>query len=509
MKYATQQMKHALLAGLVIFSVLYLQQSASAQIANFKDPAPPTVKTLKAVPVPKAVDYEPVTFHAAPKPLPEGAVTHDWVGFLGPTNNGVSTETKLLKKFPKGGPKKVWELTRGEGYASPGIQGDYLVYPHRVGDEVVVDCLHPRTGKKYWDFKYPTDYSDRYGYGDGPRATPVIHKGLVYIYTAKGELYCLKLQTGQVFWSRKLLAELKVPQDFFGSAQTPLLEGDNLIMNVGAPGGPCVVAVHRLTGKIVWATGDKWGPSYASPIPGTIHGKRRVFVFAGGDSDPPTGGLMSIDPANGAIDFEFPFRSKTYESVNASCPVVVGNSVFISATYKTGSAFLAIQEDFSQKPIWQIPDDQSNRRRNGLGLHWNTAIYDNGYFYAFDGRNEPDASLACVDAKTGKVVWREEPEWDETFKINGMERTFTLSTLRGTLMKVDGRYLALGEFGHLLWLDLTPQGYKEVDRATLFVAQQTWALPVLSHGLLYVCQNTRDILRRTPRKLICYDLRGE
>ncbi|MBM79358.1 MAG: hypothetical protein CMJ78_02035 [Planctomycetaceae bacterium] len=500
------------LAGCFAFAICFVvacEQVALAQIKDFKDPAPPTVATLREVETPKAVDYEPVKFHSAPKPLAEGAVTHDWVNFLGPTHNSVSTETKLLKKFPAGGPKIVWELTRGDGYSSPGIQGDYLVYPHRVGNETIVECLHPRTGKKYWEFKFPTDYSDRYGYGSGPRASPVIHDGRVYIYSAKGELFCLKLTTGQVYWQRKLLEELQVPQDFFGSAQTPLLEGDLLIMNVGARGGPCVVAVHRLTGKIVWATGDKWGPSYASATPSDIHGKRRVFVFAGGDSDPPTGGLMSIDPASGAVDFEFPFRSKSYESVNASCPVVIGNSVFISATYKTGSAFLAIKDDFSYDPIWQIPDDQNNRRRNGLGLHWNTAVYDKGYFYAFDGRNEPDASIACVDAKTGKVVWREEPEWDETVTINGMERTFTLSTLRGTLLKVDGNYLALGEYGHLLWLDLTPQGYKQIDRATLFLAQQSWAVPVLSHGLLYVTQNQREMVKRTPRKLYCYDLRGK
>ena len=43
-----------------------------------------------------------VTFHAAPKPLPAGAVTSDWMSFLGPTHNMFSPETKLLKEFPPG-----------------------------------------------------------------------------------------------------------------------------------------------------------------------------------------------------------------------------------------------------------------------------------------------------------------------------------------------------------------------------------------------------------------------
>ena len=37
-----------------------------------------------------------------PKPLPAGAVTHDWKSFLGPTHNAMSTETKLLRAPGRG-----------------------------------------------------------------------------------------------------------------------------------------------------------------------------------------------------------------------------------------------------------------------------------------------------------------------------------------------------------------------------------------------------------------------
>jgi hypothetical protein len=73
---------------------------------------------------------------------------------------------------------------------------------------------------------------------------------------------------------------------------------------------------------------------------------------------------------------------------------------------------------------------------------------------------------------------------------------------------VDGQFLCLGELGHLLWMDLTPQGFKEVARTWLFAARESWALPVLSRGLLYVVQNTRDILHGTGPRLLCYDLRS-
>jgi outer membrane protein assembly factor BamB len=432
-----------------------------------------------------------------PKPLAKDAVTSDWPSFLGPSHNGVSPETKLSRKFP---PPLLWEFPKGASYTSPAVVGERLVFQHRVGDEEVVECFHSETGAARWRFRYATAFEDRYGYNNGPRSSPVIDSEKAYTLGAEGKLHCFELASGKVIWKRDLRSEYKVPQDFFGTAATPLVEGQLLILNVGAPGGPCVVGFDKATGREVWRSGKEWGPSYASAVPAVIHGKRRVLVFAGGESSPPSGGLMSIDPSNGRLDFSFPWRSRTVESVNASCPVVFDNKVFISASYRTGAALLEIRPDFTHKVLWTTQE---------FALHFNTAIYRDGYLYGFDGRNEPDASLACVDAATGKVVWRETPEWMETVEMRGRPPQNTVTgTYRGSLMHVDGSFLCLGEMGHLLWLDLSPKGYKEVSRTWLFAARESWALPVLSHGLLYVVQNTRDLIRGTTPRLFCYDLRA-
>ena len=474
-------------------------KSAQAAEKQFKDPAPPEVNDLKPIAAAAPAEHPAVTVHRQPKPLPAGAVTHDWKSFLGPTHNAVSTETKLAKSWPASGPPLVWEMERGSGYSSPAISDGKLIYLHRVGDEEIVECLDPETGKRFWRFAYPTKYGDRYGYNDGPRAAPVIADGRVYTYGAQGKLHCLKLDTGQVYWKRDLPAEFEVRQDFFGISSSPLIEGDLLIVTVGAPGGPTVAAFDRNTGRMVWGAGTEWGPGYASPVPATIHGKQRIFVFAGAESRPPTGGLIALDPADGSIDFTFPWRSRSFESVNASSPVVVGNRVFVSATYRTGSALLDIAPDFTHSVAWTTKE---------VGLHWNTAVHKDGYLYAYDGRNEPDASIVCIELKTGKVVWREVPEWNESVEYRGSQRTLNASTLRGSLLWADGGFIALGELGHLLRLELTPKGYKEVARSWLFNARQTWGLPVLSRGLLYISQNERSLFDRKPPRLLCYDLRA-
>jgi len=82
-----------------------------------------------------------------------------------------------------------------------------------------------------------------------------------------------------------------------------------------------------------------------------------------------------------------------------------------------------------------------------------------------------------------------------------------MSVYRGTLIAADGDFLCLGEHGHLLWLTLTPEGSRVRARSWLFAAHETWTPPVVSHGLLYVCQNTRDFVSGEKPRLICYDLR--
>ena len=215
--------------------------------------------------------------HQKPKPLAKDAVTHDWTAFLGPSHNAVSTETRLTRKLP---PPLLWEFARGTGYASPAIAVERLVFLHRRANEEIVECLHSETGTSHWQFRYRTAFEDRYGYNNGPRSSPVIDGERVYTVGAEGTLHCLDLASGKLVWKRDLRVDYKVPQDFFGTASTPLVEGGLLIVNVGAPGGPSVAAFDKATGREAWRAGAEWGPSYASPVPAVMHGKRRVFVFA-------------------------------------------------------------------------------------------------------------------------------------------------------------------------------------------------------------------------------------
>jgi outer membrane protein assembly factor BamB len=448
--------------------------------------------------------HKELTFHQAPKALHKGAATGDWSCFWGPEHRPISAETHLQSDLTK--LKPVWEVEKGNGYSAPAILGDRLILFHRVGDEEVVECLGRETGQRSWRFAYATQYVDRYGYTNGPRCAPVIDKesSLVFTCGAEGKLHAIDLATGQPAWKADLLKDFSLEQNFFGVGSTPLVENGLLIVNVGAKSA-CVVAMDARTGNVRWrapAPAD-WGPSYASPIPATVHGLRRVFVFAGGESRPATGGLLCIDPKTGAVDFSFPWRGRRYESVNASSPLVFDNDkVFLSECYGKGGLCLQLSREGEMliaKPLWESEK---------LGTHFTTALPKDSHLYACDGHGPNNCPLVCIDAATGEEKWRTEPDLSETITHNGQQRRMQLNTDRCHLLQADGKTLCLTEWGHLLWLDLSPAGCKVTSRTWLFAAQETWTPPALSRGLLYICQNQPDKLNNKPQRLICYDLRA-
>ena len=63
--------------------------------------------------------------------------------------------------------------------------------------------------------------------------------------------------------------------------------------------------------------------------------------------------------------------------------------------------------------------------------------------------------------------------------------------------------------GSYAYLAHGDQGLEIIDRAWLFAAEESWTPPVISRGLLYVMQNKEGLLDKGPKRLLCFDLRGE
>jgi glucose dehydrogenase len=222
------------------------------------------------------------------------------------------------------------------------------------------------------------------------------------------------------------------------------------------------VAFDAATGKVLWtATSDEAG--YSAPVVATIGGARHALFWT-------RAGLVDIDPATGKVRFEFPWRSRSHASVNAAAPLVVGDLVFLSASYGTGAALLQIS-GATVKQLWAFDDALSN--------HYATSVYRDGYVYGYHGRQEMGQSLRAIELKTGKVQW--------DFDHFGA----------GTVTLAGDKLLLMRENGELIVAPATPKQFRPLSRAQLLPATVR-SYPALANGKLYV---------RNERTLACFDLR--
>ena len=373
---------------------------------------PPPVAVAGAAETGDAGEFSQLTSASGCRPTCQaGRDGSDWPSFLGLRRDSTSLETGILTDWPVEGPRLVWHVEMGEGYATCSISRGRCLLFDRVEDQARLRCVHSETGQALWSFSYPTNYEDLYGYDGGPRCVPVVDGNRVYVFGAEGELHCVRLADGQLLWKLDTARRFGVVQNFFGVGSTPVIDGDLLLVMVGGsppssqrvppgqldrvqPNHSVIVAVNKQTGDVVYQVGDDLA-SYASIVTAERGGRRWAFAFA-------RGGLLAIDPARGTQDFYFPWRARKLESVNASTPVIVGSEVFLSETYGPGSCVLQWREGRG-KVIWQDRDD---RREKAMQAHWNTPVYRDGFLYGSSGRHQNDAQLRCVAWHNGRVQWR-------------------------------------------------------------------------------------------------------
>jgi outer membrane protein assembly factor BamB len=386
----------------------------------------------------------------------------DWPQFLGPERNGSYSGPAISGSWPEGGPTKLWEKKIGEGFAGPAVVGNRLILFHRVGNREVLEALDVSGGAPLWRYDYRTAYRDDFGFDEGPRSVPVVADSVVYTFGAEGVLSAVALDTGKPLWSVATAERFKVQKNFFGAAGSPLVMDGRVLLNPGgAEGG--LAAVDAKSGSVLWtATNDE--TSYSSPTEATLGGEKLALFYT-------RGGLALVDPAKGAVRHQFPWRSRSRASVNAASPLVVGDVIFLSASYGTGAAALRFGPSGLTK-LWSSDE--------ALSSHYATAVHRERVLYGFHGRQEYGQSFRAVELLTGKVLWSEE------------------GFGAGTVTLAGNKLVILRESGELVLAEASPGGFRVLSRARL-VKGTVRAYPALANGVLYL---------RNETTLAAFDLRA-
>jgi outer membrane protein assembly factor BamB len=394
-----------------------------------------------------------------------GVAADDWPQLLGPTRNGVYSGPPLAQTWPASGPRVVWRKQVGAGFAGPAVAGGKLILFHRVANQEVIDALDAKTGAQLWRHAYATTYRDDFGFDEGPRSVPVVANGKVYTFGAEGRLTALDLATGKQIWTEDTMRRFSVRKGYFGAAGSPLVEDGRVIANIGGKDAG-IVAFNADTGAVLW-TATNHEASYSSPVGASFGGQRRAVFFT-------RAGLVGLEPATGRVVFQRPWRSRSAASVNAASPLVVGDVIFVSATYETGAVALRVKGS-ELVELWSSDDVLSN--------HYATSVYHNGFLYGFHGRQEFNPSFRAVELTTGTVKWSV-----DQFHAGSV-------TLAGD------RLLIMREGGELVMAAATPEAFRPIARAQI-LPRTVRSLPALADGLLYVRNN--DTGNDT---LVCLDLR--
>lgn len=400
-------------------------------------------------------------------------VADDWPQWGGPNRDIVWRESGIVKKFDTTGLlPRVWSTPIGEGYSGPAVADGRVYITDRNQRERTerVLCLDAASGDEIWKLEYPARYT--ISYPAGPRATPVVHDGLVYAVGAVGHLFCIEAKSGELVWEKQFQRDYGTSLPVWGMAASPLIDGDQLITLVGGPDA-LVVSFDRRTGRELWRAIDDPAVGYCPPVIHEFGGRRQLIVWH-------PSAITSLDPASGEKIWDYPFKVRSGLSI--PMPRKIGDRLFVTSFYN-GPVMLQVGRD-SAELVWK---GNSNSERDTDKLHsiMPTPVVTEQNIFGVCSYGQ----LRCLDTRTGARQW-------ETLDATGSGRWWN-----AFLIPHEDRFFLHNEQGDLIIARLSREGYEEISRAKLVEPTRRvqrrltiWSHPAFAMKSVFA-RNDREIVR--------------
>lgn len=370
----------------------------------------------------------------------------DWGQWRGPARDGKVPAAVVPKQWPAS-VTRGWAVEIGEGYSSPVVAGGRAFIHSRHDPDEIVTAVELATGKVIWQQKYQSEFKkNQYAtqMAKGPNSTPLVSGSRVYTLGVTGILTAWNVADGRVIWRNDYSASIDTSKLFCGTAMSPMLEGDALIVHVGSDvHGGRVLALDPGTGKERWSSKGA-GPGYASPLAVTIDGVRQIITMTNSS-------VIGIDATNGTPLWSIPFPDEWHE--NIATPIWTGRSLIVSGTRQGTHAYALARASGTWRPkqIW---------RNAELTMYTTSPVFAEGVIYAMS--NKRRGHFVALDAETGTVKWA----------TQGRDGN------HASILQTSQHVLFLNDAGVLIVAERTPDGFKELKRYELGKSA-TWTLPVL------------------------------
>ena len=402
------------------------------------------------------------------------AQSRDWPQWRGPDRNGISTETGLLKNWPKDGPKLLWQLKEiGSGYSTPAVVDDRLYLLSNSLAVVVgllrVQALSAQDGKRIW--------STRLGNVGNPkqqpkfpaaRSTPTVDGKLLYALGSDGDLACVETATGKTRWQKNLRKDFGGKPGDWAYSESPLIDGETLVCT---PGGSeaTIVALNKNTGEVIWKCAVPGGDdaAYTSPAALQAAGSRQYVQVL-------KKGIVVVDAKTGKFLWRYDKTTSRY-GANIPSPVTEGNEIY-TAGAGTGGALIRLKAEQGSIQPEQVYFSPKLPTAIGGEVKLGDLVY-----------GTTGESLVCFGFSSGDIKWQDR------------------AVGAASLCYADGRLYLHGENGQVALVEPASDGYHEKGRFTppdspkrLNDMERAWAYPVVANGKLFL---------RDQGVLWCYDVK--
>jgi len=394
------------------------------------------------------------------------ATTAEWPCFHGPRRDNRSAETGLLKKWPEGGPRRLWTATGlGKGYSSVSMAGGTLFTAGMRDGQTYVVALG-LDGRPKWQAANGRSWVSRMrhatGY-NGARSTPTCDGGRVFHLSETGSLACLEAATGKPVWRLDLFKEFDAATPKYGLAESVLIDGQRLICSPGGAKGQ-MVCLDKTTGKLIWAcTGVPGSQAYCSPVIAELAGVRQVLSMT-------SRAVFGADIATGKLLWHVGLENAREN--NVTDPVPHNGHVYASSGYGRGSILVRLAAGANGVAATTAWASKLLDNHHGGVLRLGDHLY---------GAGHSAKGWFCLDFMTGKPAWN--------------------APGKGSLTYADGMLYCLDERGTLSLVEATPEAHRPVSSFRLPSGGRGlyWAHPVVCGGRLYI---------RHDDKLFAYDIRA-
>lgn len=379
-----------------------------------------------------------------------------WNQFRGAERNGLSTESLSEFDCSKSQPELVWRKNIGSAFSELAISEGVVytmvceVVDSLTGSEYLA-AFSEETGDEIWKTKVDSIYFDEDGWGNGSRATPTVDEKYIFTFSGHGKLTANQKKDGSFVWQHDFVKEFGSKTPRWGFASSPLVVGDNVIMEVGGTESRAFMAFNKENGDIVWSSSDG-AASHDSPLLASIEGQEQI-IFANGRT------LYSLLPEGDTLwTYSMPFGGAT------AIPVFMPpNKLFLSAVRNPGFFIVKVENNKATEVI------------NGVSMKndFSSCVYHDGYIYGFHV-----AAVRCISAETGEAKW--------TKRGYG----------KGSLILVDNKLIILSDKGKLIIADASPEAYNE-NCSLQAIDGKSWTAPSFYNGKVFV---------RNLTEMACYKL---